>query len=85
MYTHTDAPLTAPRIPRQAPGVSRGAARPSAVAAGGVEAAGIFSWLGDLLGLPSDVGSTLDTLGNIGLSFVPGGSAIGQALSPYVP
>jgi hypothetical protein len=85
MHTDSSTPTTSLRMPRQAPGVHRGTSGTAALGAGGVEAAGLFSWLAGLLGLPDEVGNVLDTAGNIGLSFVPGGTAFGEAVSPFIP
>ncbi len=80
MYTSTSAPPATLRMPLQAPGVSRGTARTSALAAGGVEAAG----LGHLL-FGGGIGDWLDDLGNTVLSEIPFGDTVGAILSPFIP
>ncbi len=80
MYTSTSAPTAALRMPLQAPGVGRGTARTSALAVGGVEAAGIGSWL-----FGGDFGDWFDSVGNVLLGEVPFGDTISQMLSPFIP
>jgi hypothetical protein len=82
MNTSTNTPMTGLRMPRQAPGVHRGTGVTAAVAAaGGVEAAGLFTWLfGD-----SDATRALDDAGNGLLSLSPITSAIAQMASPFIP
>ncbi|MEU1268625.1 hypothetical protein [Streptomyces sp. NPDC005799] len=88
---YADTPVASLRLPRQAPGVHRGTGASAAVAAaGGVEAAGLFSWLGNLLGsigidIDPDVTQTLDDLGNAVVPFIPGVGQVAQVVSPYIP
>jgi len=52
MHTNDTAAITNLRMPRQAAGINRSTAGTAAVTAtGGVEAAGLFSWLGNLIGI----------------------------------
>ncbi len=74
MQSKSTIPPSALRMPRQTAGIDRTGGRTSAIsAAGGVEADGLFTWL---FGEDSDIAHTLDSIGNIALPFVPGGSLL---------
>jgi hypothetical protein len=87
---YADTPMSSLRMPRQAPGVHRGTGASAAVAAaGGVEAAGVFGLIGNLLGklginVSPDVTQTLDSIGDAVLPFTPIGP-LAQVVSPYLP